>query len=234
MLRSHRLTRFVVRGIALPASARGVFAVERPIRFAGARLDRYYHACAFFRSDDEAYAVLVPFIQDGLEGREKVIHITDPRRREDHRRRLIAGGIDVDAVERAGQLEVLNWEDAYLRGGRFDPDAMLALVEEVTRTSHETGFPRARIVGHMEWALEDRSGVGGLLEYEARANDVLTRLRQPAVCVYDTNRFGASTMIDLVRTHPIVVMGGTFQENPFFVPPEEFLRELDRRRRSAS
>lgn len=28
------------------------------------------------------------------------------------------------------------------------------------------------------------------------------------------------------RTHPMVLVGGTLQENPFFVPPEEFLEEL--------
>ena len=29
-----------------------------------------------------------------------------------------------------------------------------------------------------------------------------------------------------MRTHPMIIIGGVLQENPFFVPPEEFLREL--------
>jgi hypothetical protein len=29
-----------------------------------------------------------------------------------------------------------------------------------------------------------------------------------------------------MRTHPMVVIGGILQENPFFVPPDVFLREL--------
>jgi hypothetical protein len=32
-----------------------------------------------------------------------------------------------------------------------------------------------------------------------------------------------------MRTHPMIIIGGILQENPFFVPPEEFLRELQRR-----
>ena len=32
--------------------------------------------------------------------------------------------------------------------------------------------------------------------------------------------------MDIMRTHPMVVIGGMLQENPFFVPPDEFLREL--------
>ena len=31
------------------------------------------------------------------------------------------------------------------------------------------------------------------------------------------------------RTHPMVIIGGILQENPFFVPSDEFLRELRER-----
>jgi hypothetical protein len=32
-----------------------------------------------------------------------------------------------------------------------------------------------------------------------------------------------------MRTHPMIIIGGILQENPFFVPPDEFLRELRKR-----
>ena len=32
-----------------------------------------------------------------------------------------------------------------------------------------------------------------------------------------------------MRTHPMIVIGGILQENPFFVPPDQFLRELRER-----
>ena len=32
--------------------------------------------------------------------------------------------------------------------------------------------------------------------------------------------------MDILRTHPMVIIGGLLQVNPFFVPPDEFLREL--------
>lgn len=35
--------------------------------------------------------------------------------------------------------------------------------------------------------------------------------------------------MDILRTHPMAIVGGVLRENPFFVPPEEFLRELRRR-----
>jgi hypothetical protein len=33
-----------------------------------------------------------------------------------------------------------------------------------------------------------------------------------------------------LRTHPLVIIGGLLQENPFFVPPDELLVEIRERR----
>jgi len=37
-------------------------------------------------------------------------------------------------------------------------------------------------------------------------------------------------VVDIMRTHPMIIIGGILQRNPFFVPPEEFLPELRERR----
>jgi len=47
-------------------------------------------------------------------------------------------------------------------------------------------------------------------------------------------RFGANVVMNILRTHQMVIFGGILQENPFFVPPEEFLRELRERARQNS
>jgi hypothetical protein len=37
-----------------------------------------------------------------------------------------------------------------------------------------------------------------------------------------------------MRTHPMVIIGGILQHNPFFVPPDEFLQEFRERRAGRS
>ena len=73
---------------------------------------------------------------------EKAFHIVDPVLRDAHLgaapRRL---GSTPPAAERSGQLELAVWEEAYLRGGHFDQDAMLALIEEVLDGGHAAGLP---------------------------------------------------------------------------------------------
>jgi hypothetical protein len=84
----------------------------------------------------------------------------------------------------------------------------------------------------MEWALVDLPGVEDLIEFETRVNDVVPKYDDTVICAYDLAKFGASVVIYALRTHPVVIIGGLLQENPFFVPPDRLLLEI-RERRSA-
>jgi hypothetical protein len=196
------------------------------VRLAGSPLQSYSHVCAFFRSPDEFYTVLLPFIKEGFDRHERALHIVDPKLREEHIRRLQGAGIDTSAAEVSQQLELRVWEEAYLRGGHFVPDAMLTLLEERLSAGQTEGFPLTRLVATVEWALQDRPGVDDLVEYEARVNYLAASHADPLVCCYDLTQFSAGLVMDILRTHPMAIIGGTLHENPFFVPPDQFLLEL--------
>jgi hypothetical protein len=146
-----------------------------PVHLAGSLLDRARHVCAFFHSKDEEYRVLLPYVTEGFEHGDKAFHIVDPEWREAHLQRLREAGIDTDTAEADGQLSVMRWEDAYLRGGHFDQHAMLALIEEVLQSGAAAGFPLTRLLANMEWALQDRPGVDQIVEYETRLNFILPK-----------------------------------------------------------
>jgi len=129
------------------------------VRLGGTDLAQARHICAFFNSAEENYRALLPFIKDGFERGEKAFHIVDPALRADHCERLRSAAIPVETAIESGQLELRDWEEAYLRGGHFDQDAMLTLIEQVLRNGKSQGFPLTRLVANMEWALEDRPGV---------------------------------------------------------------------------
>jgi hypothetical protein len=203
------------------------------MRCAGGILGQHRHICAFFNSADEEHRVLGSFIKEGFERGDKACHLVDPDLRDDHLRRLADAGIDVAQAMDTGQLELRRWQDAYLRGNRFDQDAMLALIEEVLQSGAASGYRLTRLVAHMEWALCDNAGVGDLVEYETRLNYVLPKYADPVICTYDLSKFGASVVMDVMRTHPAVIIGEVLHENPFFVPPDQLLLELRERGRSA-
>jgi hypothetical protein len=200
------------------------------VQFAGGTLRRHRHICAFFNGIDEEYRVLRPFIKDGFEEGDKAFHLVDPELREDHLKRLAEAGINVQQGMDTGQLEVRPWQDAPLRGGRFDQDAWLVSFEQVLRSGPAAGYAQTRFLAQMEWALVDLPGVGDLIEFETRVNYVIPKYDDIVICAYDLSKFGASVVMDALRTHPVVIVGGLLQENPFFVPPDRFLLEIRERR----
>jgi MEDS: MEthanogen/methylotroph, DcmR Sensory domain len=198
---------------------------SRSVTLAGSAIRHRCHACGFFHNAEEEYHLLLPFVQEGLRQGDKIFQIVDSRQRDERRARIGKLGINLDEAERSGQLEVRPWENAYLSQGRFDQYAMLALVEDVLSKGRDQ-FGLTRLWANMEWSLEDFPGVDDIVEYECRLNDVTSRFEDVVVCTYDLNRFSATVVMDILRTHPQVIVGGILQENPFYVPPEQFLQEL--------
>jgi len=204
---------------------------EHSVELAGVSLAGRNHVCAFFTTIDEEHRVLGSFYKDGLLRGERAAHIVDPENRAEHLKRLAEAGIHVQEMTDTGRLEVLPWTDAYVRDRRFDQDAMLATVEQLIRSGAAAGYALTRLVGHhMDWLFLDKPATYNLVEYEARLNHLLSKYTDPVICNYDPSKFGAHVAMDIIRTHPLVIIGGLLRENPFFVPPDQFLDEMRERR----
>jgi hypothetical protein len=196
------------------------------LRIASNGLGENRHVCAFFNGMDEHYRVLRSFIADGFEHGDRAFHLVDPDRRADHLKRLAEAGIDVEAALESGQLEVHPWQDGPLGGDRFDQDRWLAGFEQVLQSGPMAGYDQTRFLAQMEWALVDLPGITDLIEFETRVNYVVPKYHDAVICAYDLSKFPASIVMYALRTHPLVIIGGLLQENPFYVDPDQLLLEL--------
>jgi hypothetical protein len=202
---------------------------SEPIPFAGSTLGRYRHICAFFSSPEEEYATLLPFIRDGIDRGERALHLVRSQYQEYHLDRLRGAGIDVEGAQHRGQLEVAIPEETYMQGGRFDKEAVLITVQGALKKGTALGFPLTRVIAHAEMVVEDWSNLDAWIEYEAQLNDMLPRYDDPVICTYDARLLNGSFAVDILRTHPVAVIGGRLYENPFYVPPREFLEQVRQR-----
>ncbi|MGZ8318218.1 MAG: MEDS domain-containing protein [Telluria sp.] len=205
---------------------------QEPVHLAGSALTHSCHACAFFHSKEEEYSVLMPFILEGFERGDRAFHIVDPGYRAEHLDRLEQAGVDTAAAQAQGQLEVRKWQETYLMDGHFDQHRMIETLLKMLAPGNSPPGKISRNIASMSWALEDRPGVNDIVEYEARLNQALPAQHDPVVCTYDLSQFDASVVIDIMRTHPMVIIGGILQENPFYVPAEQILQELEARKES--
>jgi hypothetical protein len=211
------------------AAARGAAAptTGEPVSIGG-DLVGPLHACAFFRDPDEEYRTLLPFAAHCAHRGERCVHYIDPLREQAQAERLARAGIVVAKGGGPGQLELRNWDDVYLRGGRFDQDAMLELIEAEMRGGRS--FGRTRVWANMEWALQGLPGCEDLVEYESRLNPVVEKHSDIVICAYEHGRYSASVVMDILRTHPMVVVDEELRQNPLYVPTELFLLDLRQRR----
>jgi hypothetical protein len=199
-------------------------------RFTGSNVRQAQHVCAFFNDVGEQHRVLRPYIEDGLTAGDKIYNYVDPDRWDEHLEWLTEAGVDLPEATSTGQVEVRRWEDSTLVGEHFDLDTWLASFEQVLRSGAAGGYAQTRVLGHMEWALVDLPGVDDLIEYETRVNDVIPKYEGMVICAYDVSKFGAGVVVDALRTHPALIIGGMLQENPFYVSPDQFLIEVRERR----
>jgi hypothetical protein len=204
-------------------------SLSLPISLGRKLLGEHRHICAFFGSPKEEYDTLMPFICDGLNCGQRAFHVLPSKYRDEHLGQLRRAGIDTEATQTSGQLEIASPENTYLKGGRFDKDAMLVTIQDALKDGKAKGFPLTRMIAHAETAVDDWASGRAWVEYEMRLNEVLPLYDDVVICTYDANLLTGSLAMDIMRTHPLAIVGGILYENPYFSKPAEFLLELSQR-----
>ena len=201
----------------------------KPVTMCGQRLANATHICAFFDSESQQYDCLVPYFSEGIAQGEQVVTIRDAGQCSEHVAKLQARMGPIDAPIRNNQLRIVASEETYLKDGVFEADRMFAMLEDVLTEAADGPFQRVRTCGDMTWALRDMPGTNELMEYEARVNQLTQKHDCTLMCVYDVNKFSGRAVMDVLATHPMVVMGDRIYENQYYVPPTDFLHTLVRR-----
>jgi hypothetical protein len=174
------------------------------------------HICAFYRGREERDEVLVPYLRSGLEHGDPCVCVLDG-----------TDSPEVPGVAEAGrgQLTLYRSQDTYLRDGQLVPERMLDFWDASAKgLLSEAGAGVIRAAGEMTWALRDLPGVDLLVTYEAELNRFLPKYPQIILCLYDLERFtDGEALLDILRTHPKVLMSGQVVDNPWYVEPDAFL-----------
>ena len=181
------------------------------------------HLCMVYETPAEQVAAVVPFIRDGLKQNEVVAYITDEQTLQELSQDLEEKGIAVQNERACGSLVLLTKREAYLRGGTFDPQGMIRYLDETVRDALNRGFAGFRVTGQMSWALGCEPGCDRLIEYEALLNTYFPCSKALAICQYDRNRLSPRVIYDVLRTHPIAIIGNRVCTNLYYEPPELIL-----------
>jgi hypothetical protein len=196
-----------------------------PLIAALEELGPHDHLCSIYENRQEHFAVAVPFIRIGLARGEKCIYIADDGTIQDVRNVLESGGIDVERALMTGALVLTTKEETYLQKGSFDPSWMFTFWKETTEAAMSEGFSAVRGTGETEWVLRGGPGLERWMEYESKLTHTMAENNCFALCQYNRRFFPPELILDVIRTHPIVIYDGTVCRNFYHVPPDEFLSD---------
>jgi hypothetical protein len=91
------------------------------------------------------------------------------------------------------------------------------------------GYPLTRAAGETSWSLGPETDMNEFVRYESELNRVFALAPQVILCLYDLDRFDGALVMDVLSTHPKMLLGGIVVENPNYLTPDEFLAQQEQR-----
>jgi hypothetical protein len=171
---------------------------------------------------------MLPFLRAGLQAGHKCFCVVDSSPTSQVLEDL-GDDIDTKAALAERQLELFTARETYLRTRPFSTGDILDFWRETIPVATAPGaYPFSRAVGEMPWALHDLPDEREeFFRYEAELNRFAPQYPQAIVCLYDLGHFGGGILLDLLRTHPKLVVSGQLVENPYYLPPDLYLSSKD-------
>ena len=179
------------------------------------------HFCALYSGPTERDRLLFPFLEEGLRHGDKCLCLIDdvePALVRDQ----VVGQPDREYSRRSAQLDVERASDTYLRSGEFSIEDMMSFLSESADAAIEDDFELLRAAGEMSWVLPGPPGWEDLFHYESALNHTVEQMPAILMCLYDLQKFGAEMLVEVLRTHPKVLLDRTVIDNPHYLHPTEY------------
>ena len=174
------------------------------------------HVCAFYRGSTDRDRLLTAYLSAGLIAGDKCVCIVDSPLTAKRLELLHSGSGPSD-----GQLNLHLPETTYLVGGEFTTSDMLTFwAESIVKAEIEGYSFCLASAGEMTWALRDAPGVEHLIVYESELNRFTSSSPVIVLCLYDLDLFSGEVVVNVVRTHPQVLIHGSLIENPYYLGPD--------------
>jgi DNA-binding CsgD family transcriptional regulator len=179
------------------------------------------HFCALYSGPSERDRLLFPFLEEGLRHGDKCLCLIDdvePALVRDQ----VVGQPGREYSRRSAQLDVERASDSYLRSGEFSIADMMSYLSGSVDAAIADDFDLLRAAGEMSWVLPGPPGWEDLFLYESALNEAVERMPAILMCLYDLQKFGAEMLVEVLRTHPTVLLDRTVIDNPHYLHPTEY------------
>jgi DcmR-like sensory protein len=187
------------------------------------------HICQLYSKVIEIPGVTAHLMRVGLSLSEKCMFAAAPAQVQAFREELQKLQLDIDALIAAGQLVLYEERESLLAGGkRFDPYFLLSAHQTFIAQALREGWQAARISIDMTWLAKDVASPEQILKYEAAADAVFTFQNAPIIALmhYDYSKLLPSLVVEMLKLHPIAVVGKYIRRNPHYLNSEQYMLKI--------
>lgn len=189
------------------------------------------HICQLYSKVTEIPGVTARLMRVGLSLSEKCLFAAAPAQVQELREELQKLQVDVDALIEAGQLVLKDDREAFLADGkRFDPYALLSSHLTFIAQALREGRKAVRISIDMTWLCKDvpNATPEQILKYEAASDAIFTFQNAPIIALmhYDHSKLLPSLVVEMLKLHPISVVGKYIKRNPYYLNSEQYMLKI--------
>ena len=186
------------------------------------------HILQLYNKVNEIAGVTARLLAAGLESSEKCLFAAAPASVEEMQQSLAKLGVDVAAAQEVGQLVFVSDRDELLVGKRFDPYHLLSTHQTFIAQALREGWKAVRISMDMSWLTADIATPEQILKYEAASDAVFTFQNAPIIALmhYDYSKLPGQLVVEMLKLHPIAVVGKFIKRNPYYLNSEQYLLKI--------
>ena len=187
------------------------------------------HICQLYSKVNEIPKVTAHLVRVGLSSSEKCLFAAAPAQVKEFCDELQKLNFDVEALVSAGQLVLYEEREILLAGGkRFDPYFLLSSHQTFIAQALREGWQAVRISIDMTWLSKDVASPEQILKYEAAADAVFTFQNAPIIALmhYDHSKLLPSLVVEMLKLHPIAVVGKYIKRNPYYLNSEQYMLKI--------
>lgn len=198
-----------------------------------ARIPPGSHICQLYNKVDEIRNVTARLLHVGLTSSERCLFAGSASSVTEIEETLEKLGTDVKAAKEAGQLLMQTDREPFLVGKRFDPYHLLSTHNTFIAQAHRDNWQGVRISIDMTWLTRDVATPEQILKYEAASDAVFTFQNAPIIALmhYDYSKLPGALVVELLKLHPIAVVGKYIKRNPYYLNSEQYLLKILRANR---
>lgn len=184
------------------------------------------HLAGLYENEAERDEIIFGYLKQGCEDGDQLLYCPSERTEKQFYSEFAGHSPDhTGCLHDSNTFRIVSPKDLYYPKGHFSPTEMIHNLEMFYQENGQSNRYNVRATAEMDWIKETIKDKTQLMTYEAYLNYFIPDKAWVSICLYNVNELSGDMLMDVLRTHPYTISGGIITSNPYYLPPDEWLKK---------